>query len=297
MINEYALEPSLLNNWKDYRYFVEQFGISKGRLISRYPKPWKRMVYEALAGIGDREKKQIEEALRHIDDRMVARIHEWIPSMSWLANAEAEHRRRPFHAIIARDNPDKNSAVMKGDDIDETNSLWKNNTEIIVAREAHAMAQAVGPLLRISRDIIFVDPHFGPEVARFRNTVREFLYAAVENRGGIPLSKVEIHTSDKAEAGFFAHECKARLPALIPHGVTVRVVRWRARLGGETLHNRFILTDLGGVSFRYGLDEGNTGETDDISLLTTDVYRTRFGQYMSGQPAFEFVDEVFVVGR
>jgi hypothetical protein len=42
------LKPSLLNNWKDFRYFTEKFGIAQGRLISRYPKRWKRMVYESL---------------------------------------------------------------------------------------------------------------------------------------------------------------------------------------------------------------------------------------------------------
>jgi hypothetical protein len=48
MFYEYALKPSLLNNWKDFRYFTEKFGIAQGRLISRYPKRWKRMVYESL---------------------------------------------------------------------------------------------------------------------------------------------------------------------------------------------------------------------------------------------------------
>ena len=37
MIYEFALEPKLLNNWKDYRYFVEKFGVQHGRLISSYP--------------------------------------------------------------------------------------------------------------------------------------------------------------------------------------------------------------------------------------------------------------------
>jgi hypothetical protein len=28
MLYEYALEPALLNNWKDFRYFTEKFGVS-----------------------------------------------------------------------------------------------------------------------------------------------------------------------------------------------------------------------------------------------------------------------------
>ena len=49
MIYEYALEPRLLNNWKDFRYFTEKFSFYEGRLISRFPKRWKRDVYALLS--------------------------------------------------------------------------------------------------------------------------------------------------------------------------------------------------------------------------------------------------------
>src|SRR5215475_10033311 len=102
MIYEYALEPVLLSNWKDFRYFTEKFGVAQGRLISRYPKRWKKMVYEALVGCGEIERKRIEDRLQTIDDRMVKRQHEWNSQQDWLPNAGAEHARRPFHAILAK---------------------------------------------------------------------------------------------------------------------------------------------------------------------------------------------------
>ena len=61
MLYEYALEPDLLNNWKDFRYFTEKFGVSRGRLLSPFPKRWKRLVYESLANCGEIERKRIEE--------------------------------------------------------------------------------------------------------------------------------------------------------------------------------------------------------------------------------------------
>ena len=104
MINEYALEPSLLNNWKDFRYFVEKFGIENGRLISRYPSKWKKMVYESLPNdlsvIG---RKRIEEALNQIDDKLLPRENTWDANRDWLINAEEEHGRLQFHAIVAED--------------------------------------------------------------------------------------------------------------------------------------------------------------------------------------------------
>ena len=68
--------------------------------------------------------------------------------------------------------------------------------------------------------------------------------------------------------------------------------------GGEQLHNRYILSDLGGVSFGYGLDEGDEGETDDITLMDKDQHQHRWFQY-SENPLVAFEQEgtpVEVVG-
>ena len=50
--------------------------------------------------------------------------------------------------------------------------------------------------------------------------------------------------------------------------------------GRKTFHDRHILTDIGGVSFSAGLDEGDENETEEISLLTMEVYRLRWNQYV-----------------
>ncbi len=90
--------------------------------------------------------------------------------------------------------------------------------------------------------------------------------------------------------------CSLRLPNIIPHGMCVRLVRWRQKDGGEKLHNRYILTDKGGVSLGVGLDDGTPGETDEIKLLDEETYKFRWKQYTS-EPAFDLVDEVVVEGR
>lgn len=81
MIHEYALEPALLNNWRDFRYFTEKFGFSEGRLISRYPRRWKKMVIESLSETGLNRTK-IVERLKKLDDRMLPRQHEWNPGQN-----------------------------------------------------------------------------------------------------------------------------------------------------------------------------------------------------------------------
>jgi hypothetical protein len=60
------------------------------------------------------------------------------------------------------------------------------------------------------------------------------------------------------------------------------------------LHNRYILTDIGGVSFGVGLDDGIDGETDEVTVLEDMTYQFRWAQFAGPAPAFELVDELVI---
>jgi len=296
MLHEYAVEPSLLNNWKDFRYFTEKFGVSRGRLISRYPKRWKKLVYDSLTNCGDVERKRIEEALQRLDERMIRRQHDWNPHCDWLSNAETEHGRRPFHAILACANPRQRDFVLEGDSVDASHPLWEVATSRVIARQAPAMAACVAPLLRSCTEVIFVDPHFRPHELRYRRPLAAFLATVIDNRQHPWPRRIEIHTGDELSADYFKRECQHCLPSLVPQGMRVRIVRWRSQRGGDILHNRYILTDLGGVSFGCGLDDSDAGGTDDVMLLEDVSYRFRWAQFSGAEPAFELVDEQIIEG-
>ena len=59
----------------------------------------------------------------------------------------------------------------------------------------------------------------------------------------------------------------------------ITLYKWQERPGGQKLHNRYILTGLGGVSFHHGLDTGAEGETDASNRLDLDQYILRCKQY------------------
>jgi hypothetical protein len=75
-----------------------------------------------------------------------------------------------------------------------------------------------------------------------------------------------------------------------PKGCTVEFARLKQRQGGERLHNRYVLTDLGGVLLGGRLDVGGAGESDDLLLLTREQYEQRWSQYVADDGAFECVD-------
>src|SRR5438034_5675005 len=101
LVREYALEPTLLSTWKDFRYFVEKFSVAQGRLISEFPKYWKRLVYEACAACPDLEKARITEKMKGMDARLMRRKRSYDGAKPWLDNAITSNASDPFHAIIA----------------------------------------------------------------------------------------------------------------------------------------------------------------------------------------------------
>lgn len=303
MIHEYALEPELVASWHDritFRYFVEMFGFGRGRVVSRYPKKWRRLVWEAFerafgASASDIERKRIEELLSQLLTPEVRRPEcLWNDGQEWLPNAEREHARRPFYAILARANPRSRAEVMCADDvIAGTPAAWSAPRSVVVNRNAAAMAECVASMLRCATRVMFVDPHFRASRAKYRNPLAGFLRAVTS-----PAVTVELHaghaTPDAPEWAYFKEECEHDLPPILVPGTQLVVRRWKNRATGDRLHNRYILTDVGGVQFGAGLDEGDADTTDDVMLLDADALSRRLRDFGGPDYAFELEGELVV---
>lgn len=159
------------------------------------------------------------------------------------------------------------------------------------------MARLVSPMLSNCLELYFIDPHFGPENPRHRRPLEAFLNEMAVNRCGKPLPNcIEIHTSNKAESGFFKDTCHKRLPQLVPSSYRVRLKRWVERPDGEKFHQRFILTDIGGVEVDPGLDDGKEGESFKVMLLKRKMFDTE-GDHIAA-PAFDLAENpVEIIGE
>lgn len=67
-----------------------------------------------------------------------------------------------------------------------------NSEKLVVVRKGAELARAVAPLLRCSSQVIFVDPHFGPERPRYRRTFKAYLEQMVRMRPGWAPHRVEV---------------------------------------------------------------------------------------------------------
>lgn len=310
MIHEYAIEPETLIWWakerRDCRYIKDNFGIGKTRLMADFPKfkNWRKQFRAAttISSLDDSAKKRLEELFQLLTETRVERSScEYDGKHGWLENAEKEHCHHQFTAIMALKNPNNKGYVLLGEKIgDWPEELWDIKDMITVQRQPLAMAEALSPLLLKSREIIFIDPYFRANRKDFRDLLQIFLQEAVKYPVFSEKLRVEVHVSADYEKALsqveFSKECQRELSQLIPAGLSVKFKRLKQRKGCEKLHNRYILTNLGGVSFGVGLNAGEEGETDDLTLLNRDQFAHRWQQYAGENAEFELEYEFVIAG-
>lgn len=254
---------------------------------------WKRKVYEAAKelSLSPEDMSRVEELFRLFSEHRCRRSDSSYDGLlSWLENAEQEHSNRQFAGIIATQNPRNHTAVLVAEQIGDASTSWACPRGATPKRTPESIATALGGMLKNCRELHLVDPHFGPENKR-HSVILEAL-ANLLGHSGVAPDRVRVHCSSKSELSFFEQKAGV-MGSSLPHGISFEFVRWRKKPHGQRFHNRYVLTDLGGVMFGDGLDDddGDGGaQTDDVHLLTRDQYVLRWEQFAKENGTFECID-------
>jgi hypothetical protein len=279
---EYALEPTVLSSWDRARFFLDAFGPWKGRFLAEYPRHWKRMVLKGLT-CPDVEKKRIVERLAQLDKRLFsARSNApYDGENSWIWNAEREHGKAPFWAIIAKSGTPQRH-VLDGAEVDDRHERWRVESGSRVRRDPDAFANALQLLLLASKRVVIIDPYFRADQDDKTRPLAAFCKLLCGQ------ASVEVHFADEPRGYDPCMRDAARaLPKVLPGGMKVTLHCWKERPGGPRLHNRYLLTDVGGVKFGDGIEMGSAGHEDHLSILDESSRLTFWGQYLGDSPAFQ----------
>lgn len=276
MWRDYAVQPECLVQSKDaFRALFFCFGWEHGRLLAKYPaKDWLRRVYDALgsSSLGDIARSWVVEQLTQGKDRMTNSGRPFDPAISWLCNAEAQQSSlRPFHAIVAMENPHSHPHILLSSDLTDHTPLWCRDGDLTVARTADAIAGAVAPLLQRSARVVLIDPHFTC-ARRFIRVLERLIHTAMAGTSRSCL--IEYHLNVAFDQSEFERKTRVQVGRVLPAGTAIEFYLWRQRTGGEMLHDRFILTNIAGAEVSVGLDEGEIGETTGIKRIS----RARLGK-------------------
>jgi len=322
MIFEFALEPEFviaLAKSERLDFLNERLGMKEGRLIADFPKEdwcgrtWKLVLEETT--LDEIDRKSLEEALVSLDKRRVLlpRSSEWSEADSWLVNALRADEEDPFQAILATTCPDGCDRVVQSPvEAGRTHPLLKVTEERRIERSADRMAQRVEPMLRLASRIYLIDPWWDPRNERFAETFRAFVSAALRKRKRAVPSLIEVHrrlsyneeTGPTRAAALLAWEDMKRkwreeFPGILPRGTTARLVLHECPR--RLFHDRYVLTEFGGVQFSAGTDEEEHGEEGTrskthVHRIDEAAYSDIWHEYLGTNPVHAQVDKETIEG-
>jgi len=325
MIYEYALEPALVATWHDratYSFFEERFGLNTRRIVSQFPKKWKKSIWEIFNNGTDAEnqnsKMRMGALLDELCQNSIRRNTAYGNLPTWLEQAENENNSRPFRAILSDSNPRNNSNVIDSAIlVSNGHSLWLVPDNPPVPRTAQDLSDAIAPILRVSNRIYFLDPHFNLDDDRFREPMERYLTEIWQNHhiSNNPFIELQIGIDqffqpyeryqnrnpqqETRVCNNFNRNLENWLRRLMPANRSVHVKLVKQREFGELLHNRYLLTEICGVMFGTGTDRTRdlrNQETDILSLLNHPQYLSRWNQIVGNPPAYDLVHSFNVIG-
>jgi hypothetical protein len=301
---EYAVEPEAIgSNWENFRYLIEKFGFDRGRLISRFPKKWEKKVIHAAKAAGMREVHlaSLVEKLKYAKQGKFLDLgRPYEHALGWLENAIEQDEHQPFHAIVATEK-NANDSIICIDEVDEDHALLKRNRDIKVARTGEEIAKTLAPLLWSAKTVLFIDPYFDVSNSRNRETLKCCLETFATN---VPRSlRCEVHFGDmdnNVSTEVIEREATNWLVGVIPDGMSVIFYAWNKKENGENIHDRFLLTQKGGVKLGGGFIANGNHQTVNISLLDFDFCECEHANFKIDATVYDLsepVVEVFSDGR
>ncbi|WP_295763815.1 hypothetical protein [Undibacterium sp.] len=289
MFKEFAIDPnSIVNSFIEFKYVVEKFGMHQGRLIAEFPGKWKRMVYDAAEAkhTGTTELTRIVEYLSllkgHKNIFLSKGRHGDYPEKKWIDTALLAHEKEPFDFIVS-EHAKVDPLVIALNEFDENNPCLADNRQWNIRRDAVSIAETVSTLSKFSKKIKIIDPYFDLGVPRYRRPFEEILKSACNAP-----SVIDIFRSDrKGLAELFPAMDRVATKAN-QRGIGIRLFLRPA----EAMHNRYVLTDRGGVTFSTGLDDddfGNGTSHDDVTLLDPLIRMAKWDEYDDQVPVAEWL--------
>ncbi|MDY1010329.1 hypothetical protein [Sphingomonas sp. CFBP9019] len=271
MWGEFAVDPdAIASSFERFVGLVDRFGVDQGRIISDFAAGgrWSRAVIGAAeaAGFGEVKMTSVVERLRELrDEKGVMRLGRTYPNLpgGWIANAAAEDAREPFQAVITEAGGTGCAGDCRAVDMRVDRAPCRVSAYASVPRTAAGIVSVAAPLIQIARSVHLIDPHIG-----FSERWLRPLSALIGRCR--PGTHVTVHLRDSDQASptvMFVADARNRLAPRLPPGVTVRMLRWKERPGGEPFHDRAVLTDMGGMTFGHGLDEGRAGASVRVQRL------------------------------
>ena len=290
MIRAYAIDPAVVAGWgvmHEFRYFIDKFGLGTPRMLLtlRSKNKWRRQVLRVARDkqVGGVELNRLTALLQVLMDCHHLRQNspQCDGARSWLDNAIEEYERCEFAGILTDVQNRSHKALLHPATLGDSNPRWNAPIAATPSRHPAALIATLTPMLNNCSQVRIVDPYFNADnQAHWRFLVA--LATHLHKRCSGPPSSVEVHckAEESGTSAYFRNAvCKQYRTCPLAH--PVEVIRWSQRSDGlgERLHNRYVMTEMGGVTLGGGLEKGDASHREDINLMSKAQHELRWEQF------------------
>jgi hypothetical protein len=184
------------------------------------------------------------------------------PNADWIDQALIAHKDRPFRAILTNRSQSENPCVLSNDFELTEKSLWQIPAGCIVTRTAGEMIEPIKPMLDCAATVILIDRNFDPGKKRFVRFLLEMIKYLSCRTFSPRIRTVSYHLGDKISPEHIEYLCNSKILPHLPFETKLNIYIWPK----DELHDRYVLTDKGGVKYGIGLDENDGSSSKEVSI-------------------------------
>ena len=290
MIEEFAIDPRTMAEWKHFQALWDDFGFDKGRLIAEFPaKKWRQTVYEeASKRSRPREASAIVARISaEYKSKMLRGARPFAFELAdWYQAALQAHHERRFCVIMSGAAPTgaEDTALIHPDRVNRGVEPYAVRVQRRLDRKGEAVAEAYQLVLSRTRRVQLFDPYFRPDGGKWTRFAEQLLKRTNTKK----LQSVVINVLvDESKRLHFNRENEERalrtyLRPIVPEGATLTLKFWRQKVPvGAEFHARCLICDDGGITVDPGFDEGPAGHRIRVTLMdkmAIEEVRSDFGE-------------------
>lgn len=284
MIRTFAIKPDAIKD-PDVSAHFRYFGFDKGRVIGAVPEAWEADLMRALSEIDPSKESRIRIHLEELKKQgAIQRVPVTAKTCSWIEVGISTPDDIIQGIIVENKNGHTDKRLLDGNDLATIGSLWDVPSHLIVNKDAKSMAEQVSGFMRYAKTIRFIDPYYSADVgylsfvkeclgirSRWPSLSRlclEFHFLAKTNN---LVRDLELIKSGSADEFFRCRDGTTRsIKDKMQSKDSCTFFQWvDSRVNSEErFHERYLLTELGGVEFGGGLRSRPGNEKTSVSLIS-----------------------------
>lgn len=298
MLKEICIMPEVFDNdhmdasnWKDVKQLLELIQHS-GYILGLNNKDWINTTLTNISKLEPKLKDRFFNIFDTLKDRKRIVGHPKssinpVNENDWLLIAEELNTIREFYAILATETSGKN--ILNMEQLEDMNISEKFGLtgSMHYLKTEDELEKIFLPLLSYAKKVTIIDPYFNISSKRYQDTIKYIAKAFMERRGNKGNGSIIIHCSskilDNVNFGSWQNSIKSIFKEF-GHIITINV--WDRRTDSIKLHERYILTDQGGIVSGAGTDKDDYQQSE----WTIKDYNGRIeilNQYIEGADVYD----------